>query len=84
VRFEIVESEIFALCVAQNGGAKQIDEALAAIINALHMNPFGFSPTGVKDIGIAKTRIVIRQNEVFPALSVRFRVSGHTVFSIWR
>ncbi len=79
MRWEIVESDIYSLCVAQNGGAKYVDRALYAILDAIAKNPNGFPSTGIKDIRLAKTDIVFG-SEVIPALNVRFRIVGiHTV-----
>lgn len=80
MRWEIAESEVFALCVAQVGGAKFVDRALAAIIDAISKNPKGFPSTGVKNIFLAKTQIIFLSAEVVPALNLRFRITGpHSV-----
>lgn len=80
MRWEIAEGEIYSLCVAQIGGARYVDRALAAIIDALSKNPHGFPDTGVKGIRLAKTQLVFIGSEVIPALNLRFRViEPHTV-----
>lgn len=80
VRWELAESEVYALCVSNIGSAQYVDRALAAILDAISKNPAGFPSTGVNDIRIAKTEIVFLGVEVVPALNLRFRLSGaHTV-----
>ncbi len=75
MRWEISENEIYALCVAQVGGAVFVDRALAAIVDALSRNPLAFPETGVSEIRIAKTKLVWLGTDVVPALTLRFRVS---------
>lgn len=59
--------------MAVNGGAASIDRALSALIDALSRNPYAFPDTGVKEIRLARTKIVMSAGGVVPALSIRFR-----------
>jgi len=78
--WEIAEAESFTLAASQLGGARHIDLALAPIMDGLQHNPYGFRPTGVGGIRIAKTTIVSMDGSVIPALTVRFRLEPpHTV-----
>lgn len=60
--------------MAQLGGAKYVDSALAAITDALSLNPLGFPLAGYGDIRIARTRLIFKGLEIVPALSLRFRI----------
>jgi hypothetical protein len=80
MRWEVCEHEIYSLCVSQIGGAKFVDKAIAALVNALSLNPQGFPPAGVPGIRIAKTQMVFSNGQIVPALSLRFRIiPPHTV-----
>lgn len=73
-RWQLAEEDSYALCVSQMGGAKYVDRALFAILDALSLNPFGFPDTGVSGIRLAKTRLFTLGREVVPALSLRYRI----------
>ena len=75
VRWEISESDTYALCVSQIGGALFIDRALAPILNGLSLNPMGFPEVPSTTIRIAKTRVAMKEGEIIPALTLRFRVT---------
>jgi hypothetical protein len=73
-RWELRESEIYTLCVSQLGGPALVDRALAAILDGLSLNPYGFYPVWDR-IRIAKTRLLMIGPQLIPALSLRYRIS---------
>src|SRR5688572_1955778 len=73
-RWNFHEEESYGLCVAQLGGAKYVDRVLGMLLNALSLNPYGFYPTGVANIRIAKTHLILQAGEIIPALTLRYRI----------
>lgn len=73
-RWHLREEESYTRCVAQLGGARNVDRALAPLIDALRLNPRGFPHAGYGEVRLARTHIVIVGREIIPALSIRFVV----------
>lgn len=51
-----------------------MDRALAVLIDALSLNPYGFPESGAGDVRLARTRLVFVGREIIPALALRFRI----------
>jgi len=81
-RWTLREEDSYERCIATMGGAEHMDRALAAIYDALSLNPYGFPPAGVSTIRLARTRIIQIGRQVIPALSVRFRIVPPRIVSL--
>jgi hypothetical protein len=84
--WHIIEEENWQRAIAQLGGARRVDRAIAPIIDALHRNPEGFDRVpGFSSLYLARTKLAIRQLEVIPSYRVWFRtdVAERTVYLLW-
>lgn len=70
-RWHVIEEASFETSVAQLGGARRVDEALAPIMDAVERNPLAFP--GVPQfpgIRVAKTTLAVKGLELVPAMRV--------------
>lgn len=84
--WNFVEEDSWERALAQLGGARKVDRAIAPIIDALHRNPEGFDR--VPDLPnhyLARTRLAIRDLDLIPSYRVWFRTdpAARTVHLLW-
>lgn len=84
--WHIVEEESWERAMAQLGGARRVDRAIAPIIDALHRNPEGFDRVpGHHALYLARTKLAIRDLDLIPSYRVWFRTdpAAHVVHLLW-
>lgn len=74
MRYNLVEEETYQRCIGGLGGLEYVDVVLETLLDALSLNPSAFPVTGVSNIRIAKTRLVMAYGTVRPALTLRFSI----------
>lgn len=81
----IVENEDYLLGVANCGGARSVDEAIAPIMYALARYPLGFDETEVSGVYLARTKLRINGPDFTLSHSVWFRPESatNTVELLW-
>ncbi len=71
--WNVTEDSSYDSSVIGCGGHRIVDEALSAIVYALHRNPLGFPEVpGFPGIRMAKTSLYFRDGQMIPALELRF------------
>lgn len=83
--WSLIESENYERAVAQCGGARCVDDAIAPIIYALHRQPLAFPETDVPGVYLARTKLRFNGPDVTLSHSVWFKADEivRTVELLW-
>jgi hypothetical protein len=81
----LIEEESYSLCVERLGYSQRIlDSALLVLTTSIANNAeaFAYIPNQ-KPIRLAKTKVVIRDLEIYPALRLRFYIGRDDQVHLW-